>query len=105
MKHIHRGHQVRMRCLNVKQRKKQVYQKERKNAENTEAVIARRKKIRGKILGDVIIKLTVIASTVIERNLFAHKRQRKNKKQNKHEDNQFPVLLKKPFNTLYRQYR
>ena len=73
-----------MRCLDVQQREKQIYQKERENAENAETVIAGRKKIRRKILCNVIVKSTVISRPIVKRNRFADKRQRKEKEQDHH---------------------
>ena len=71
MQNVHRAHQVCMRRLDAEKRKEQVYQKKREYAENTEFVIARCPKVRGKILGYVVVKGTVVADPVVERNLFA----------------------------------
>lgn len=92
-----------MRCFDVQQREKQIYQKERKNAENAETVIASRKKIYGKIFSNVVIKSAVIPRPIIKRNLFADKRQRKENEQDHHKKYGDFMRLDITLYSLYRQ--
>jgi hypothetical protein len=93
MEYVHRVHQVCVRRLDVKKRKEQVYQKERKNTENAETVVTRSPEVRGKILRDAVVERAVVTRTIVQRSPFTDEGQRKQKKECQREEpeNSMPI--------------
>lgn len=73
MEYVHREHQVCMCRLDAQKRKEQVYQEERKNAENAEAVVPRSPEVRGKILRNAVVERAVVTSAIVQWRPFADK--------------------------------
>lgn len=65
-----------MAWLDAKKRKEQVNQEKWENAEDAESVVAVSEKVCRKVLGNVVIKQTVKAGSIVQRNFLACKRKR-----------------------------